>query len=111
MDLDYTAFRFWFDVFLAVLFAGNWVYTWLTNRHRVNKTEIQEVRQELVKVVSRIDIVEERMNGAPTHTDLSNIYNRMNGMSENISEMTGSLKAMTAQLSLINDYLLRGDKR
>ncbi|AUZ85796.1 DUF2730 family protein [Methylophaga nitratireducenticrescens] len=111
MDLDYSALKFWFDVFLSICLLASLAHNWVSNKHRVNKKEIDQVNTAVVSLTGRVLQVETQMKSAPTHSDLSNIYNRINGMSQDISEMTGAMKAMTSQLSLINEHLISGGKR
>lgn len=111
MDLDYNAMKFWFDVFLSLCLVASIIHNWITNKHRVNKEEIEQVNGAVIELTGRVLRVETQMKSAPTHTDLSNIYNRINGMSGDVSEMAGSVKAMTTQLTLINQHLLsKGNK-
>lgn len=111
MDLDYNAMKFWFDAFLSICLLASIIHNWVSNKHRVNKEEIEEVGEALIKLTGRVLQVETQMKSAPTHIDLSNIYNRINDMSGDVSEMAGSFKAMTTQLTLINQHLLsKGNK-
>jgi cbb3-type cytochrome oxidase subunit 3 len=110
MELDYNAMKFWFDVFLSICLLASILHNWISNKSRVNKKEIEQVNDAVLKLKDRVVQVEGQMKNAPTHTDLSNIYNRINGVSQDISEMSGAMKAMTSQLSLINEHLLNGGK-
>jgi hypothetical protein len=107
---DYEAMKFWFDVFVSICLVASLIYNWVDKKSRVNKAEIEQVNAEVVKLVNRVSLVEERMQSAPTHSDLSNIYNRINGMSDDVSEMAGAIKAMTTQLTLINQHLISQGK-
>tara|TARA_R110002050_G_scaffold269917_1_gene412437 strand:- start:53635 stop:53967 length:333 start_codon:yes stop_codon:yes gene_type:complete len=109
--MDYEAMGFWFNVFITIGLFGNWLYMWLTNRQRVNKAEIEQVNKSVYLLTNQISLFEEKLKGTPTHNDLSNIYNRINGMSQDISEMTGAVKALTTQMSLINQHLINGGGR
>lgn len=111
MTLDYQALGFWFNAFITLGLFGNWLYMWLTNRQRVNKAEIEQVNKSVYLLTNQITLFEEKLKATPKHSDLSNIYNRINGMSQDISEMTGAVKALTTQMSLINQHLINGGSR
>lgn len=111
MILDYQALGFWFNAFITLGLFGNWLYLWLTNRQRVNKAEIEQVNIAVNQLTNQISLFEEKLKSTPTHNDLSNIYNRINGMGQDVSEMNGAVKALSTQMSLINQHLISGGNR
>jgi hypothetical protein len=52
------------------------------------------------------------MDGAPTHHDLSKVYDRLNDVAEDLSGVSGQMRALSHQLSMVNSYLLnaKGDQ-
>jgi hypothetical protein len=110
MELDYDAMKFWFDVFLSICLVASLIYNWIDKKSRVNKAEIEVLTSEMIAINNRLLVVEADMRAMPSHEDLGRLYERINGMSADVSEMAGAIKAMTNQLSMINQHLISEGK-
>lgn len=114
-ELDYTAWRFWWDVVQTLILAAIGVYTWLSNRTRVNASRIQslehDIDQRLDTQGDRLTRVEEAIRHGPSHEDLKRIHQRMDETNNAVGELVGELKAIRPTLQLIHEYLLNGGKR
>jgi predicted nucleic acid-binding Zn-ribbon protein len=108
--IDYEFWKFWMAAgnFIGILIS---LYLFLTRLSRVNKDEIKNIADDIDEISDRLLVVETDMKAMPNHQDLSNLYQRINAMSDDVSEMSGSMKALTVQLSLINEHLLSQGKR
>jgi signal transduction histidine kinase len=110
--IDYEFWMFWMAAanFIGTILLA--LYFFLTRRSNVNKTEIKELSDQLSKIDQRVLVVERDIQAMPSHQDLSNLYERVNSMSDDVSQMSGSLDALTRQLSLIHEHLLsQGSKK
>lgn len=126
MDLsqfDYEAARFWMGFLQILGLVALFVYTHITNKSKANASAINTVRgdmeatydhleERVVRCERRQDVFESRMDGAPTHQDLSKVYDRLNDVAEDLSGCSGQMRALSHQLSMVNSYLLnaKGDQ-
>ncbi|RCW62620.1 uncharacterized protein DUF2730 [Marinobacter nauticus] len=126
MDLsqfDYEAARFWMSFLQILGLVALFVYTHITNKSKANASAINTVRgdmeatydhleERVVRCERRQDVFESRMDGAPTHQDLSKVYDRLNDVAEDLSGCSGQMRALSHQLSMVNSYLLnaKGDQ-
>lgn len=126
MDLsqfDYEAARFWMGFLQILGLVALFVYTHITNKSKANSSAINTVRgdmeatydhleERVVRCERRQDVFESRMDGAPTHHDLSKVYDRLNDVAEDLSGVSGQMRALSHQLSMVNSYLLnaKGDQ-
>lgn len=120
MDLpqfDYEAAKFWMGFIQLVGLVALFVYTHITNKSKANAGAINTVRRDMESMydhleerVSRAerrqDVFESRMESAPTHADLSKVYDRLNDAAEEISGVSGQMRQLSHQLSMVNQYLL-----
>lgn len=116
-NLDYRALQFWVNALQLLGLAALFVYTHFTNKSKVNATAINNVRGDLeskdhhlegriVRCERRQDVFESKQDGALTHEDLSNVYHRLNEVAEDLSGVSGQMRALSHQLSMVNQYLL-----
>ncbi len=120
MDLsqfDYSAAKFWMGVLQLLGLAALAVYTHVTNKSKANAGAINTVRRDMENACSHLeerisrserrqDVFESRLEGAPTHQDLSKVYDRLNDVAEDLSGVSGQMRALSHQLSMVNQYLL-----
>ncbi len=117
LDLDYRALQFWMNAlqFAGLLALG--VYTHFANKSKVNTSAINIVRGDMEvkhenledrvnRTERRQDVFESKLDGAPTHQDLSKVYDKLNEVAEGLSGSRGQMNALSHQLSLVNQYLL-----
>lgn len=109
--MDYDALRFWLEIIVLIAVVANTFYTFISNRHKANKTAIDDVNSSVSDLVSRVDKMEVTLHGSPSHEDLSRMYERMNNVGNKLEKMSGAMEGMATQLSLINEHLLNGGKR
>lgn len=126
MDLsmfDYEAARFWMGFLQLAGLVALGIYTHMTSKSKANSSAISTVKSEMetdlshleervVRVERRQDVFESRMDNAPTHHDLSKVYDRLNDVAEDLSNVGGHMRALSHQLSMVNQYLLnnKGDQ-
>lgn len=120
MDLasvDYGAARFWMDFLQVAGLIGLGVYQHMTSKSKANASAINVVREDLedhhrqleervARSERRQDVFESKLDGAPTHQDLSRVYGRLNDVAEDLSGVSGQMRALSHQLSMVNNYLL-----
>ncbi len=115
MELDYTAWRFWWDIIQTLILAAIGVYTWISNRTRVNSSRIQSLEHDIDSRLDsqgdRITRMEEALRHAPSHEDLKRIHRRMDETAAALNALAGEFKAVQHTLHLIHEHLLNGGKR
>lgn len=116
-QFDYEAARFWMGFLQLAGLAALFAYTHITNKSKANTTAINVVREDLedhhrqleervARSERRQDVFESKLDGAPTHQDLSRVYGRLNDVAEDLSGVSGQMRALSHQLSMVNNYLL-----
>ncbi|NWO05554.1 MAG: DUF2730 family protein [Alteromonadaceae bacterium] len=120
MDLaqfDYTAAKLVLDIAQLGGLIGLGLYQHITSKSKANAGAINTVRNDLEKSQGQLeeriaraerrqDVFESRMDSAPTHQDLSKVYDRLNDVAEEMSSVGGHMRALSHQLSMVNQYLL-----
>lgn len=120
MDLsqfDYGAAKLALDLAQLGGLVALGVYQHLTSKSKANAREISMVREDaeaafsgleerVARVERRQDVFESKLDGAPTHQDLSKVYDRLNDVAEDLSGVSGQMRALSHQLSMVNQYLL-----
>lgn len=117
MRFDYEAARFWMGFIQLAGLVALFIYTHLTNKSKANASAINTVRGDLeqqydhleervTRSERRQDVFESKLDGAPTHQDLSKVYDRLNDVAEDLSGVSGQMRALSHQLSMVNQYLL-----
>lgn len=90
------------------------LYVWITSKNRVTHARITQLENDvdtrLDNLSTRMTAQEERAKHAPTHNDFIRVHERLDKLSEEISELCGASKAMNRQLDMINQYLLQERK-
>lgn len=105
-DIDYTAARFWWEVFISALLLGNLLYTWVVNRTRVNKAAIDRVDGRVAGLETRLTQMESDVRHLPDHDDMGHIHEKINGVDLAMRRIEGELAALNRTMSLINEHLL-----
>jgi flagellar biosynthesis/type III secretory pathway M-ring protein FliF/YscJ len=59
----------------------------------------------------RISYLEANAKKSPTHDDLSEIHEKINGVSKEISKLTGEFSGVHNLLQTVHEYLLNGGKK
>jgi uncharacterized membrane protein len=103
--------QLWLNIIVLLCLLANTLYTWITIRHKANKAAIDELSAEVNTLKTSVSVLEDHRKTAPTHTDMGNLYNRVNEVNGKLENVTGSLDGIKTQLSLITEYLISGGKR
>ena len=127
-NLDYTAWRFWFDVAQTLGGIVLGFYVWWVNRKnntdkRFKKIEasmtaaIQAFEEEIdgrcQKRLGRIEAVEKeeratqlKVGQMPSHRDIRELSGRINQLHGTMSELNGRLTGINRAVDLINEFLI-----
>jgi len=97
--MDYEAAKFWLEVVLVIINALLWLYVYRSNKDKAT-------RDQLDKHAITLAQMEERLKQAVGHPDLKPIYDKINGIADDMAEMRGKLHT----LDLIHEMLLHGGK-
>ena len=134
--MDYPFLDFGLKVANLAVSVGVGLYVWLSNRNRVTHTRItalqessdlamKEIKEGATRNVEtlrndfdgRLDAhgkqlarLEEAGKHAITKEDLGLIYERVNDVSESLSQLKGEFSGSNNTLKLIHEYMLKGGK-
>ncbi|SDK31473.1 DUF2730 family protein [Billgrantia gudaonensis] len=119
--IDWNAARFFFDITQLIGLVLLGVYTHITQRSKANSQAItsldreaqkrlEEVRNHIVSIERRVDVVENQIGQAPTHHDLAILHKRVTQAASQMESLAGEFRATNRQLGLIHEHLLN-DKR
>lgn len=111
-NVDYGAARFWMDFLQVAGLVALGVYQHFTSKSKANASAIETVKDDVNSLKDRVVAVEGQLKNAPTHQDLSKVYDRLNDVAEDLSGVSGQMRALSHQLSMVNQYLLnnKGDQ-
>lgn len=113
MNIDYDAARFWWDIFISAMLAGNILFTWLTNRTKVNTDKIDLLEQkhdsELKQINQKLGDMDARLRQAIGIDALSPIYEKVGSINTKMGQMSGEFIGMKNQLDLILHHLLEAE--
>lgn len=110
-EMDYGALRFVLDLVQLVGIVLVGVYSWLSNARKANTQWLEELDTDVRRLDNRASVIESQMQQAPTHYDLSQIYERVNQLSNAIERMTGEVTGISHQMRLISDHLLNRERK
>lgn len=120
--MDYTAADFWWKVAITVLNMAIGWYLWYERRNDATSLRINKIEDSMAKAINtmsdRLTSVERDTSHAPTHNDLSKLYERMSGtehrLGERIDTVGGAVKriegenaAQTRILNLVYESLVK----
>lgn len=72
--------------------------------------QFSEIDKQLSDHRERIGRLEKASEVGPTHEDLADLHERMNGIAEDVSSLSGEFKGARRTLELIHSFLLTGGK-
>jgi len=125
MELDYTAAKFWWDVFVTAFVAVLAIYSWLKSRHAANAQDIEALRdwarEEIEDARERMDDrhdalkdrvtkVERDLEHVPTQRQFAELGSQLGNLHGDLQKAIGELNAMTHQMTLVQKHLLRSSK-
>jgi len=104
--MDIPLAKFWLEIIALCINLGLWFYVWRSNKDKATRAHIEDHALELGRV-------DERLKNALDQKALAPLYNKVNTVEKQMSELQGSVKASTHTLNLIHEMLLYrkgGDK-
>lgn len=108
--MDYEAAKFWLQIALISMNIGVWLFVWNSNKNSVTNDKIialeHEIETKLENHAEKLGRMDERLKVSIGHPELKPVYERMNGMQQQLSEINGKMHT----LDLIHEMLLKGDK-
>lgn len=120
--MDYTVADFWWKVAITLINAGIGWYLWYERRSDVTNQRIGKIEETMDKSLDNISFrltsLESDTRHAPTHLDLSKLYERISGtehlLGERIEEVGGAVRriegenaAQTRILNLVYESLVK----
>ena len=109
--VDYSAIKFWFGVGQYVLTIGVGLYVWLGNRFKAKTTEVELLKKSLATVEGQVSKLETNMAHTLSHEDLGAVYERINDVSDQVSNLSGKMDGVKSGLDMIHDHLLSEGRR
>jgi len=108
--MDYEAAKFWLEVVMMLVNIALWLFIWNSNKNRVTSEKIAglelEIENKLEDHAEKLGRMDERLKVSIGHHELKPVYDRMNSMQKELSEINGKMHT----LDLIHEMLLKGDK-
>lgn len=107
MNLEETKFMLMvgFQLVNALASTGLWIYMRYGDRNEKVDKKFDEIRREFDERMDQQDKTIARLSGiaerAPTHADLSQVYEKLNTTAQSVSAMAGEMKGMNETLRLI----------
>lgn len=120
--IDYRAWEFWLKVGQVAGYVILGIYVWLSNRQKATVAEIQAVKDQVdllekgqaekcSKHLQRTTALESSVQGLPTHRDLGEMYEKINGVKSTVDEISGSMKGIGFQLKLLVEHHLKEGRK
>lgn len=111
MELDYTALRFWFAVFVLVANTAIAVWAWWQSRHRATNERIAELQRRVEQSERKHARLEQHVHAQPGHADMSAMKDELSGLRADVKEMSGTMNGLNKAVDLMTEHLLnRGSK-
>jgi hypothetical protein len=137
--MDYTAWRFWVDMGLLIIFAAQFVYTWWSNREKVSAKRFATLERQVSERLAiethnglqkeqdskcaqhreRTDKVEGdttrlklEVRHLPSHKDISALSYTISELHGSIQHFAGRLEGLGRAVDLVNEFLIsQGGKK
>jgi len=106
--INWTAARFFFDLVQVGAILAIGIYSWWKANHQTNSTEMNKIKERVERNDRRIERVEQDLTNQPSHAHVSKLRNEMSQLGKEIAEMTGTMKGMNSQLTLVTQHLMGG---
>lgn len=107
---DFEAYRIAYDIIQGLVLVALTIYTWVSNRTKVNTSAINRVDNRVTELAQRTQNLETRVSMMPGDKHIHDIYEKVNRVVEAQAASNGQLQAISRQLEMINQHLLKGDK-
>lgn len=103
--MNYAAVKFWIDVLVLAVVAGNTVYTWWTNREKVTNKRFKEAEDRILQLESDV-------KHPPSCTYHPRLEERMDQAVGKLERMDGKIDGLSRAVDLMNEFLInQGGKR
>lgn len=99
--VDYSSWQFWLDIAQIIALLLMVIYTHLANRSKANKGTIEQLSE-------RVGKLEADVSHLPDHDDIGALHDKVNGVSNIVSTISGQLASVNNTLTLINEHLING---
>ena len=117
MKIDYTAAKFWMDLFQIVGIVMLGIYTWWQGKNRATQSAIDRVderlgdekiaiSQQLMTHSDRLFLIEKRIESLPQDRHISELHTRINSLNREMGELGSTLEATNALLKIHQEYLM-----
>lgn len=118
----YEKYRVAMDITQLIMMAVIGIYSWFVNRTKATKNAIEQVREEnsnsihdLQKAMhdlsGKIALLDKEISHLPGHDHLSELHEKVNAVNSALENVTGEMKSINRNLSLILESLLQGGKK
>jgi hypothetical protein len=88
----------------------NIVFTLITARGRASKEVTDGLQRQLTDLGTRLTRAEEALKHAPTDATIDRLGDKISEMHGDNQEMKGSLKALVAQVEMIQQHLMNRER-
>lgn len=137
--MNYAAWKFWIDALVLIVVAGNWLYTWRSNREKVTTARFEELEKAVAKRVTREELEEAKVKRdgkcdthqhetkklessynalqlevgkLPSRTEIKELSDSMRTLTEKIGNLDGRMSGVNRAVDLINEFLIdQGGKK
>ncbi|HSH71557.1 MAG TPA: hypothetical protein VK974_00745 [Methylophilaceae bacterium] len=114
MGIDIEVGKFLFQIAQFLLTGGIGIYVYMSKKNTVTNDRISTMEENFDRkmevYVQRLVKVETLCDKAPTHENLSDLYSKINNVSDCVSRVEGAIdpqfKAVNHTLGIIQTYLL-----
>ena len=108
--IDYTAWRFWFDMIQTAVSLAVVVYVWWSNREKVTNKRFSTLENRLKDFESGLKAVETAVKNPPACPHHNDFERRIDAVHGDVREIKGAMKGMNRAVDLMNEYLINRGK-
>ena len=137
VEVNYVAWRFWADMGLVVIAGGNIVYTWWSNREKVNSKRFAKLEEDVKARITSgaLAAIEKEREGncerhrsrtssiegeikrldsdikhLPGKEDISRVHSRIDEVLGSTNNLGGEMRVIARQVDLVLEELMRRGK-
>jgi len=97
--IDYSAWRFWFDVAQYIIIVATGLYVWTSSRFNASTKDIRSVEKTIGGIETRVTRLE---TSAITYKDLGPVYDRINDIAVEVAK----IEAVKGTVDMIQAWLM-----